>query len=71
MGGTPRHVEVFAHDVYTVLLASDPTLIPAALHRVPQHRRPYLNPDLLTFYADHFPDHTIAVCCFDNAELDV
>ncbi|MEU0336374.1 hypothetical protein [Streptomyces sp. NPDC006193] len=24
--------------------------------------------DLLRFYADHFPDHTIAVYCFDNAD---
>ncbi|MEO3752577.1 hypothetical protein [Streptomyces sp. B6B3] len=69
MGGAePQPVQVFDHDVYTVLLAADPTAIPAALRRVPPHRRPDLDPDLLRFYADHFPDHTIAVCCFDNAD---
>ncbi|MEU5596267.1 hypothetical protein [Streptomyces sp. NPDC020298] len=68
MGAGPEPVQVFEHDVYTVLLASDPTLTPTVLHRVPPHRRPRLDPDLLRFYAEHFPDHTIAVCCFDNAD---
>ncbi|MEU6842935.1 hypothetical protein ABZ930_13820 [Streptomyces sp. NPDC046716] len=69
MGAEPRSaVQVFDHDVYTVLLADDPTAIPAALWRVPPHRRPALDPDLLNFYADHFPDHAIALCCFDNAD---
>lgn len=61
-------VQVFDHDVYTVLLADDPTAIPAALWQVPPHRRPDLDPELLSFYAECFPDHTIVVCCFDNAE---
>jgi hypothetical protein len=68
MGEETEPVHVFEHDVYTVLLAADPTAIPAALEQVPPHRRPDINPDLLRFYADHFPDHTIAVCCFDNAD---
>ncbi|MEU7469857.1 hypothetical protein AB0A94_15180 [Streptomyces sp. NPDC044984] len=68
MSAAPQPVQVFDHDVYTVLLASDPTAVPAALRQVPPHRRPDLDADLLRFYADHFPDHTIAVCCFDNAD---
>ncbi|MFD4751751.1 hypothetical protein [Streptomyces sp. NPDC058426] len=64
----PRSVQVFEHDVYTVLLAADPTDVPAALHRVPARRRPALDPGLLAFYAEHFPAHTFAICCFDNAE---
>ncbi|MEU5667113.1 hypothetical protein [Streptomyces longwoodensis] len=68
MGAEPQPVQVFDHDVYTVLLAADPTAVPAALRQVPTHRRPVLAPDLLRFYADHFPGHTIAVCCFDNAD---
>ncbi|GHF86218.1 hypothetical protein GCM10018790_74580 [Kitasatospora xanthocidica] len=68
MSAQPQAVQVFEHDVYTVLLADDPTAIPAALRQVPAHRRPSLDPDLLRFYADHFPDHTVAVCCFDNAD---
>ncbi|MFE2583717.1 hypothetical protein [Streptomyces sp. NPDC059378] len=68
MSGEPQTVQVFDHDVYTVLLADDPTAVRAALQQVPPHRRPDLEPDLLAFYADRFPDHTIAVCCFDNAD---
>ncbi|MEW2133186.1 hypothetical protein [Streptomyces sp. NPDC005435] len=68
MGAASRSVQVFDHDIYTVLLATDPTAVPAALGQVPPHRRPALGPELLRFYADHFPDHTIAVCCFDNAD---
>ncbi|MFF4960657.1 hypothetical protein [Streptomyces sp. NPDC001222] len=68
MSAEPEPVQIFDHDVYTVLLAADPTAIPAALRQVPPHRRPDLNPELLRFYADHFPDHTVAVCCFDNAD---
>ncbi|WP_210588625.1 hypothetical protein [Streptomyces sp. GESEQ-35] len=68
MSTEPQPVQVFDHDIYTVLLAADPTAVTAALRQVPPHRRPDLDPDLLRFYADHFPDHTIAVCCFDNAD---
>ncbi|MFF2845208.1 hypothetical protein ACFVT5_02590 [Streptomyces sp. NPDC058001] len=61
-------VEVFEHDIYTVLLATDPNAVPAALARVPEHRRPRLDPALFAFYAERYPGHAIAVCCFDNAE---
>ncbi|MDX2697387.1 hypothetical protein [Streptomyces ipomoeae] len=69
MGGDPGPaVEVFEHDIYTVLLARDPRAIPAALAEVPAHRRPSLDPELLAFYAERYPAHAIAVCCFDNAQ---
>ncbi|MFG2480955.1 hypothetical protein [Streptomyces fagopyri] len=68
MSAAPQSVQIFDHDIYTVLLADDPTAVPAALRQVAPHRRPDLHPDLLRFYADHFPDHTVAVCCFDNAD---
>ncbi|SED49516.1 hypothetical protein SAMN04490357_4966 [Streptomyces misionensis] len=69
LGAEPEPVvRVFEHDVYTVLLADDPTLIHTALHRVPWKRRPRIEPELLVFYAEHFPDHAIALCCFDNAD---
>lgn len=67
MGAEPP-VQVFDHDIYTIVLAGDPTLIPAALHRVPAARRPALRPALFEFYADVFPGHTIVLCCFANAE---
>ncbi|MEU4745091.1 hypothetical protein AB0G02_32170 [Actinosynnema sp. NPDC023658] len=61
-------VEVFEHDVYTVVLASDPTRIPQALEQVPPHKRPRVGDALFQFYADVFPGHTIVLCCFDNAD---
>jgi hypothetical protein len=61
-------VEVFDHGVYTVVLAADPRDIPAALDRVPQHKRPRLSPELFTFYAETFPLYPVALCCFDNAD---
>lgn len=67
MGGDAG-VEVFDHDIYTVVLAGDPTRIGAALAAVPPHRRPVVNPELLEFYRDAFPYHSVALCCFDNAE---
>lgn len=63
-----HEVEVFEHDIYTVVLASDPTQITAALAGVPVHKRPAVNPELFEFYREVFPDHSVALCCFDNAE---
>src|SRR5690349_14845741 len=60
--------EVFEHDIYTVVLAGDPTQITAALAQVPAHKRPVVNPELFEFYRDVFPCHTVALCCFDNTE---
>ncbi|UUU31267.1 hypothetical protein JIX56_15910 [Streptomyces sp. CA-210063] len=69
MGGDPPPaVEVFEHDVYTVVLARDPRAVPAALTEVPERQRPALDPELFTFYAERYPGHAIAVCCFDNAQ---
>ncbi|MBQ0868025.1 hypothetical protein ACH4RA_06020 [Streptomyces smyrnaeus] len=70
MGSAARahEVQVFEHDIYTVLLASDPTALPAALHRVPARKRPHLDPELTRFYAERYPGYAVAVCCFDNAE---
>lgn len=69
MGWDPEdRVKVFEHDVYTVVLAADPTLVPFALDRVPERKRPTLTPELFDFYATRYSQHTIAVCCFDNAE---
>src|SRR5687767_9365403 len=63
-GGPP--VEIFEHDVYMVLLATDPRAIPAVLDAVPPNRRPSLRRDLLAFYARAYPGYAVALCCFDN-----
>jgi hypothetical protein len=62
------HVEVFQHDIYTVVLAENAAHIPVALGSVEPRKRPALNPDLFGFYADLFPDYPVALCCFDNAD---
>ena len=61
-------VQVFEHDIYTMLLAPDATMLSSALHRVDPRKRPTLAPDLMAFYADHYPRHAMLLCCFDNAE---
>jgi hypothetical protein len=66
MGG--GRVEVFEHDIYTVVLADRATDIPRALDRVPERKRPVVSSELLAFYADCFPGYPVALCCFDNAE---
>ncbi|WP_234018773.1 MULTISPECIES: hypothetical protein [unclassified Streptomyces] len=71
MGGDETRTapaEVFDHDIYTVVLAADARAIPAALAEVPRHKRPRIDPDLIDFYATRYPDHVLALCCFDNAE---
>jgi hypothetical protein len=66
--GVDVAAHVFDHDIYTVVLASDPAGIPEALWRVPPRRRPNLSPELFDFYATSFPGHTVALCCFDNRD---
>ena len=61
-------VEVFEHDIYTVVLADRATDIPRALERVPERKRPIVSRELLAFYADYFPRYPVALCCFDNTE---
>jgi hypothetical protein len=67
-GEPPFRVEVFEHDIYTVILATDPRGIPAALDAVPPNRRPRLHRKLLDFYARAYPGYPVALCCFDNAD---
>ncbi|MFJ6674897.1 hypothetical protein ACIQMJ_27670 [Actinosynnema sp. NPDC091369] len=70
MDWTDGGVEVFAHDIYTVVLASDPTRIPQALEQVPPNRRPRVAAELFRFYGDVFPGHTIVLCCFEVVPLN-
>jgi hypothetical protein len=68
VAGGPPPVQIFDHDIYTVVLATDPTLVPQALEHVPEHRRIRPNTPLFDFYAARYPGHAIIVCCFDNTE---
>ena len=61
-------VEVFEHDIYTVVLADRAADIHRALERVPERKRPVVSRELLAFYGDCFPGHPVALCCFDNTQ---
>lgn len=64
-----KHVDVFDVGTYTVVLAQDARDIPEALHRVPTERRPAIRPDLCQFYNQHFHGWPVALCCFNNNQL--
>ena len=63
-----RGVQIFEHDIYTVVLADDARKIPAALRRLPPSKRPPLNDEVFSAYAKWYPKWTVAVCCFTNEE---
>ncbi|MBR7827606.1 hypothetical protein KDK95_14910 [Actinospica sp. MGRD01-02] len=67
IAAAPR-VEIFQHDIYTVVLAHNAAHIPDALERVEPRKRPALNRDLFDFYADLYPGQPIVLCCFDNKD---
>lgn len=58
--------QVFDRGSYTVVLAQDARLIPAALARVPEHRRPQPNRTIFSAYAKHYPGWHMALCCYDG-----
>jgi hypothetical protein len=64
----PPVVQVFEHDIYTVVLAANAALVPEALRLVPERRRIPANPGLFEFYARMYPDYAVALCCFDNRD---
>jgi hypothetical protein len=68
MMGLNSHVEVFTSGIYTIATASDPQMIPAALHRIPQNKRPAINLELFEFLGVARKGWQFALCCFDNKE---
>ncbi len=61
-------VQVFEHDIYTVVLAENAAFIPDALQYVPENKRIAVNRPLFDFYAYYFRDWPVALCCFDNQQ---
>lgn len=61
-------VQLFEHDIYTVVLASDVSLIPSVLPLVPANKRIAINQPLFNFYAQWFSGYAAALCCFDNRQ---
>jgi hypothetical protein len=61
-------VQVFDHDIYTIVLAENAAAIPGALERVRSDRRPAVNEPLFAWYGQQFPGYTFALCCFDTRD---
>ena len=61
-------VQVFDHDIYTIVLARDAKAIPDAMNQVRVERRPSLAPEIFTAYGDWYPGWTFALCCFNTKE---
>ncbi len=59
--------QVFDRGSFTVVLAQDARLIPAALARVPEARRPQPNRAIFSTYAKFYPGWHMAMCCYDGA----
>jgi hypothetical protein len=61
-------VQIFKHDIYTIILAEDPVAIPSALQKIEKRKRIAHNSELFQFYSKYFPKYPVALCCFDNAD---
>jgi len=61
----PERVQMFESGIYTVVLAENAEAIPAALSRVPERKRPTMNPALFEAYSAWYPNWTFALCCFN------
>jgi hypothetical protein len=60
--GAAAQIEVFEHDIYTVVLTDNPLAIPAAMERVPEGKRVHVSADLMAFDSDSRPSTaTLAV----------
>jgi hypothetical protein len=68
MMGLSSQVEVFTSGIYTIATASDPRMIPAALHKIPENKRPAINLELFEFLGVARKGWQFALCCFDNKE---
>lgn len=61
-------VQIFEHDIYTIVLAKDATDIPQALKLVPESKRPALNREIFDAYAKWYKGWTFALCCFKSSD---
>lgn len=63
-------VQIFESGAYTVVLADDAREIHAALTEVPVEKRPYIKPELLDFYQEHYGEgYKFALACFNNRDM--
>ena len=62
-----RSVQIISVGIYTIVLANNASDIPAALHMVPNDKRPRLNLDLIDFYSKNMKGYVVALCCFNKS----
>lgn len=60
-----KSVQIFKSGSYTVVSATDASLIPGALKRVPKDVRPKVNRKLFNWYGKNIKNHVFLLCCFD------
>lgn len=65
--GSPA-VQIFDHDIYTIVLAQNAAAIPAALSQVPAAKRPAFNKEIFSAYSKWYPGYTFALCCFNTKD---
>ena len=58
---------VFDSGSYTVVLANKTDQIPEALNKVPINKRPTLTDNFLADFGQLYPEHQVAVCCWDGS----
>jgi hypothetical protein len=61
-------VQVFDHDIYTVVMAQFAEDIPGVLGLVREDRRPDLNVPIANFYGRACPGYTFMLFCFNNRD---
>ena len=65
--GSDSYALVFDSGSYTVVLASNADQIGGVLERVPANKRPTFNNAFLRDFGNLYPDHQIALCCWDGS----
>lgn len=64
---TAGGVQAFDVGSYSVILAENPRDIARHLDLVPEAKRPAPNPALCEAYADLYPGHPVALCCWSGS----
>ncbi|MCB0353423.1 MAG: hypothetical protein KDD64_07865 [Bdellovibrionales bacterium] len=67
-GGDSKGVQIFDHDIYTVVPFPVGANIFDALRSVRNERRPRISEAMIEFWERHYPGYHLALCCFNNAE---
>lgn len=69
--GSRGLADVFDVGSYTVILAEHAKQVPEALTRVPESKRPVISYKFLLWFAQHFKDQPLAICCWSGSLTDI